>query len=34
MTANVSIITDQRTNAFKIPNGALRFRPPEVEEAM
>src|SRR5262249_46252430 len=34
MTANVSIITDQRTNSLRIPNGALRFRPPEVEEAM
>ena len=30
MTANVSIVTDERTNAMKIPNGALRFRPPEV----
>ena len=29
MTANVSIITDQRTNVLKIPNGALRFRPPD-----
>jgi HlyD family secretion protein len=34
MTANVSIITDQRPGALRIPNGALRFRPPEVEEAM
>jgi HlyD family secretion protein len=30
MTANVSIVTDQRTNVLKIPNGALRFRPPDA----
>jgi HlyD family secretion protein len=30
MTANVSIVIAERTNALKIPNGALRFRPPEV----
>ncbi len=29
MTANVSIITAQRNNVLKIPNGALRFHPPE-----
>ncbi len=29
MTANVSIITAQRPGAIKIPNAALRFRPPE-----
>ena len=29
MTATVSIITAQRTNVLKIPNSALRFRPPE-----
>jgi HlyD family secretion protein len=29
MTANVSVITAQRENAFKLPNSALRFRPPE-----
>ena len=29
MTANVSIIIAQRENALTIPNGALRFRPPE-----
>lgn len=29
MTANVSIITAQRNNALVIPNGALRFRPPD-----
>ncbi|MDB6122604.1 MAG: efflux transporter, family, subunit [Pedosphaera sp.] len=31
MTANVSVIVAQRNNAFKIPNGALRFKPPEAE---
>ncbi len=30
MTANVSIIVSERTNALKIPNGALRFRPLEA----
>lgn len=30
MTANVSIIVAQRTNVLEIPNGALRFRPPET----
>ena len=29
MTANVSIIVAHRTEALKIPNSALRFRPPE-----
>jgi HlyD family secretion protein len=29
MTATVSIITAQRTNVLKIPNTALRFKPPE-----
>jgi HlyD family secretion protein len=29
MTANVSIVIAQRENALIIPNGALRFRPPE-----
>ncbi len=28
MTANASIITANRTNVLKIPNAALRFRPP------
>ncbi len=32
MTANVSIITAHRENALKIPNAALRFRPPETAE--
>jgi|ERR1044071_369643 HlyD family secretion protein len=30
MTANVSIIVAERQNVFKIPNAALRFRPPET----
>ena len=30
MTANVSIIIAERNNVLKIPNSALRFRPPEV----
>lgn len=30
MTANVSIIVAERENAVKIPNAALRFRPPET----
>ncbi|HVV73177.1 MAG TPA: efflux RND transporter periplasmic adaptor subunit [Verrucomicrobiae bacterium] len=29
MTANVSIITAERNEVLKIPNAALRFRPPE-----
>lgn len=29
MTANVSIITAQKNDALRIPNAALRFRPPE-----
>lgn len=29
MTANVSIVVAHRDNALVIPNGALRFRPPE-----
>jgi len=29
MTANVSIVIAQREDALVIPNGALRFRPPE-----
>jgi HlyD family secretion protein len=32
MTANVSIIIAQREEVLKIPNAALRFRPPEVIE--
>jgi len=30
MTANVSIIIAERQNTLKIPNAALRFRPPEA----
>src|SRR2546427_3221138 len=30
MTANVSIVVAERQNAVKIPNAALRFRPPEA----
>ena len=33
MTANVSIVTAHRDDALKIPNAALRFRPPEVVKA-
>jgi HlyD family secretion protein len=29
MTANVSVISAERNNVIKIPNAALRFRPPE-----
>lgn len=29
MTANASIVTAERTNVLRIPNAALRFRPPE-----
>lgn len=29
MTANVSILTDRRANALKVPNASLRFKPPE-----
>ena len=29
MTANVSIIIAERSNVLRIPNAALRFRPPE-----
>jgi HlyD family secretion protein len=29
MTATISIITAQRTNVWRIPNAALRFKPPE-----
>jgi HlyD family secretion protein len=34
MTANVSVIIAQRENALTIPNGALRFRPPEDAEVL
>jgi HlyD family secretion protein len=32
MTANVSVTVAQRENTLTIPNGALRFRPPETAE--
>jgi HlyD family secretion protein len=31
MTANVQIVTDQKDNALKVPNAALRFRPPGAD---
>jgi HlyD family secretion protein len=31
MTANVKILVDHRENVLKIPNAALRFRPPELK---
>jgi HlyD family secretion protein len=33
MTANVSFIIAQRDNVLKIPNGTLRFRPPDATNA-
>jgi HlyD family secretion protein len=33
MTANVTIVFDRRQNALKIPNAALRFRPPDSQRA-
>lgn len=30
MTANVKILVERRENALKVPNAALRFRPPEA----
>jgi HlyD family secretion protein len=33
MTANVSIVVAQRNDALKIPNAALRFRPPDAVAA-
>lgn len=32
MTANVRIVTEQRENVLKVPNAALRFRPPDFQE--
>ncbi len=32
MTANVRIVTDSRENVLKVPNAALRFRPPGATE--
>lgn len=31
MTANVKILVDRREHVLKIPNAALRFRPPELK---
>jgi len=31
MTANVRIVTDQKADVLRVPNAALRFRPPGVE---
>jgi len=31
MTANVRIVTEQRPDVLRVPNAALRFRPPGVE---
>jgi HlyD family secretion protein len=31
MTANVRIVTDQKDSVLKVPNAALRFRPPGIE---
>lgn len=33
MTANVRIVTDTRNDVLKVPNAALRFRPPGFTEA-
>ncbi|MGH8709256.1 MAG: efflux RND transporter periplasmic adaptor subunit [Burkholderiales bacterium] len=33
MTANVRIVVEQRDDALKVPNAALRFRPAEAPEA-
>lgn len=30
MTANVTIVTDEKENPLRVPNGALRFRMPDV----
>jgi len=30
MTANVRILTDRQTDVLKLPNAAMRFRPPDV----
>ena len=33
MTANIAIVTDQQDNVLRIPNAALRYRPPELAES-
>ncbi|MDH5347986.1 MAG: hypothetical protein OEW13_08765, partial [Nitrospira sp.] len=30
MTANVTIVTEEKENPLRVPNGALRFRMPDV----
>ncbi|MEW5865176.1 MAG: efflux RND transporter periplasmic adaptor subunit [Pseudomonadota bacterium] len=32
MTANVRVVVDSRASALKVPNAALRFRPPDAAE--
>ncbi|MGH7427358.1 MAG: efflux RND transporter periplasmic adaptor subunit [Candidatus Methylomirabilaceae bacterium] len=32
MTANVKILVDRREHVLKVPNAALRFRPPDLKE--
>ena len=34
MTANVKILVDRQENVLKIPNAALRFRPPDLKEQL
>jgi len=34
MTANVSIVVARRTDVLKLPNAALRFRPPKNDESI
>jgi HlyD family secretion protein len=34
MTANIAVVIAQRFNVLKIPNAALRFRPPDAVEAV
>jgi len=33
MTANVRVVVEQRENVLKVPNAALRFRPPGVSDS-
>src|SRR5919106_2841997 len=33
MTANVRVVVEERANALKVPNAALRWRPPNASEA-
>ncbi|MDE2059096.1 MAG: efflux RND transporter periplasmic adaptor subunit [candidate division NC10 bacterium] len=34
MTANVKILVDRQENVLKIPNAALRFRPPDLKDQL